>query len=89
MKNVKSCKFNIPEKFPEAWDSKSISLSSGAYRALLVLSCVLNLFVAVISLSTLDLPNLICNLGMTAFLFAWAAIRIKTNKVTFKTAQKL
>jgi len=79
--------FKIPEQFPEAWAGKSISLSSGAYRAMLVLSCVLNIFVAVISLSTLDLPNLICNLGMTAFLFAWAAIRIKTNKVTIKAAQ--
>ena len=73
--------FRIPEQFPEAWEGRTIKMSAGAYRFWLAVSSVLNVVVALISLSTLDLFNLCCNLAMTALLFLWAWIRIKTNKV--------
>ena len=80
--------FRLPEQFPEAWANSSVRLSAMAYRVLMVLSSILSLIVALISLSTLDTFNLICNLCMTALLFIWAAIRIKMGKVSIKVKAK-
>lgn len=73
--------FRIPEQFPEAWENRTIRLSATGYRVCNAISCLLNAVVALLSLSSLDTFNLCCNLAMTAFLFLWAWIRIKTNKV--------
>ncbi len=77
--------FRIPEQFPEAWEGRTIRLSATGYRICNGISCVLNAVVALISLSTLDTFNLCCNLAMTAFLFLWAWIRMKMNKVELES----
>lgn len=77
--------FRLPEQFPENWENRTIRISATGYRILNGISCILNIIVAVISLSTLDMFNLCCNLAMTAFLFLWAWIRIKTNKVELQS----
>lgn len=81
--------FRIPEEFPKAWEERTIRLSATGYRVCNAVSCVLNAIVALISLSSLDLFNLCCNLAMTAFLFLWAWIRIKTNKVDLESRKNI
>lgn len=79
--------FHLPEQFPEAWENRSVKLSKTGYRVVMVISCILNLITALISLSTLDSFNLVCNLCMTALTFIYPAYRIKAGKVKIN-AQK-
>lgn len=73
--------FHLPERFGDEWEQKSIPLSIGAFRVCMVISIIASILVAVMSLSTLDTFNLICNLCMTVLLFLWAWYRIKSQKV--------
>lgn len=76
--------FKIPEQYPEEWKNRSIRISATGYRIGMVISSLVAIFTALISLSTLDTFNMYCNLGMTVLLFLWAWIRIKTGKVDLK-----
>lgn len=73
--------WNLPQKFPKAWAENSLHLSVGAYHVLMVLSTIAAVILSVFTMATQSLPMNLANLGMTAFLFIYAALRYRSGKV--------
>lgn len=73
--------WNLPKQFPKAWSENSLHLSVGGYHVLLVLSTIAAVVLTVFTLATQQLPMILANLAMTAFLFIFAAVRYRSGKV--------
>ena len=73
--------WNLPQKFPKAWADNSLHMSVGFYHFLLIVSTIAAVLLTIFTLTTQSLPMILANLGMTAFLFIFAAVRYRSGKV--------
>lgn len=78
---------NMPEKYPAAWAKRTIPVSTAGYKVIMIISCVLNVAVASVSLVSLTFTGLCLNLVMTACMFLWAYSRIKMGKVDLEARE--
>lgn len=79
--------FNLPKKYPEAWEKCSLRCPHWLYCLLLALSIIASLVTAVFSLLGLDTVGILGNVGLTVFLFVFSFWRLKSGKVELKSVE--
>ncbi len=79
----------LPQKYPKQWESSGLKCSPGLFAVIMVLSCIVNLFVAGFSLMSLGTAGMIGNLIMTAVLFAYGFIRSKSKSVKLSSIENI
>ena len=73
--------FKLPKQYPEQWENCTLHCPYWIYVFFLVLSIIASLITAVFSMLGLDKVGIIGNIGLTAFLFIYSVLRLKSGKV--------
>ncbi len=82
---VNLCLLRMPEKFPKEWEESHMHINNSAYKAIVVISCVVQVFIAYWAAKNMTLSLLLVNVGFVAFASIYGLYRYNRGKVNVKS----
>lgn len=78
---VNLCLLKMPEKFPEEWKESHMHLSNPVYKAIILISVVVQIVIAYWAASNMTLSLLLFNVGCVSVAIVYGMYRSKTGRV--------
>lgn len=81
---VNLCLLRMPDKFPEEWKASHMHISDSAFRVVVLISCIAQIFIAYWAAKNMTPMLLIVNIGFVVLASIYGMYRYNTGKANVK-----